>query len=130
MDIQAVNTNMVNNGNGNEKETKTDKAVERVQREFINQICEGKSEKEAFVASLHAIDEKYNPQEDEFHKEGEMVYGCQGKLGARSISPEKVKFWVGVIAQAVPILESFVDWIISIKNGKQTNEETKNSTTA
>lgn len=110
------------------KKAEQQKTVERVQNAFLHQVEAGKSEKEAFVEALKAIDEKYNPECDKFC--------CSEKLGAsnqmikasgkvvrdvaddvvevakKSIDPDDFKKWLEVISFAVPIFEGFVDWIL------------------
>lgn len=99
---------------------KQNEAVLRVQTEFLNQISEGKCEKEAFLQSLKAIDEKYNLEKDTVKFETQTV--C-----AKKITPDTAMKWLDVIATAVPIIIKFVDWILekfpSCNNNQPHTEE-------
>ncbi len=110
------------------KKAKQQETVGRVQHAFLHEVEAGKSGKEAFLQSLKAIDEKYNPECDK--------YCCQARLGVssemvkvsgkvahevaddvanavkKSLEPDDIKKWLEVIAFAVPLFESFVDWIL------------------
>lgn len=107
---------------------KQNEAVLRVQNEFLNQISEGKCEKEAFLQSLKAIDEKYNLEKDT------IEIGTQTAC-AKKITPDTAMKWLDVIATAVPIIMKFVDWILEKfpscnNNQPQTEEFCCRSTTA
>lgn len=92
---------------------KHEASIKRVQSEFLKQLSEGKSEKEAFLGSLKAIDEKYNPQKDELSIRYENAVGAKYTAKAFKMpSAESTKKWLEVIAFAVPIITGFVDWIM------------------
>lgn len=107
MGIQAIGTE---SASLNKTSDKKQQAVKRVQTEFLSQVAQGKNEKEAFLQSLKAIDEKYNLEKDtvQFSKyETAGAYKC-----AKSINPETAMKWLDVIATAVPIVMNFVDWLL------------------
>ena len=119
MDVKAINAGVVSTPQKDEKHQAT---IQRVQAEFINQLYQGKSEGEAFKNSLKAINEKYNPQEDEFKSElhdtvGCSTEGCVGKLGSAGHMMKSIKLpsgktilkWLNFIAEALPILLQIID---------------------
>ncbi|MBQ8886201.1 MAG: hypothetical protein IJY61_00680 [Candidatus Gastranaerophilales bacterium] len=117
------------------KKEKKEQAVQRVKTEFLRQVQEGVSEKEAFKNSLKAIDEKYNPQADKFQSTTNDAVGCSQPqyLCAKAfkmpkLDPEDVKVWLEIIEKAIPVvlscvtaIENFVDWLIEHK-APQTGE--------
>ena len=122
MDVKAINAGVVSTPQKDEKHQAT---IQRVQAEFINQLCKGKSETEAFRSSLKAIDEKYNPKEDEFKAEMHETVGCTlehcnvAKLGSVHNVMKSVKLpngktilkWLNFIAEALPIILQIIDRI-------------------
>lgn len=106
MGIQAIGAE---NASLNKTNDKKQQAVKRVQTEFLSQVSQGKSEKEAFLQSLKAIDEKYNLEKDtvQFSYDTAGTYKC-----AKSIDPETAMKWLDVISKAVPIVINFVDWLL------------------
>ena len=109
MEVQALGQNSTSN-----VKSKHDAVVKRVQTEFLSQINEGKSEKEAFLNALHAIDSKYNPVKDEVKL---------AKTERISATPESAKKWLEVIAIVVPMLENFIDWILDKFSGHKNNND-------
>ncbi len=99
-----------------------------MQNAFLHHVEAGKSEKEAFLQSLKAIDEKYNPECDKFccserHGASNEMIKTSGKVAKdvaddvvevakKSIAPNDIKNWLEVIAFAVPLIEGFVDWLL------------------
>ena len=120
MEVKGINSGTTTAPKQNEKHQAT---IQRVQAEFINQLYQGKSEGEAFKNSLKAIDEKYNPKEDEYKTNPQQTVGCStegcvGKLGGahmmKSIklpSGKTVIGWLKFIAEALPILLEIIDKI-------------------
>lgn len=101
--------------------------VARVQHVFLHEVAEGKSGREAFLESLKAIDEKYNPECDKLCKSNSIENCTVGNVSSaivqevadeavemakKAIEPDDIKKWLDVIAYAVPILEGFIDWIL------------------
>lgn len=120
MDVKSINSGIIAT---TKKDDKHQATIQRVQAEFINQLYKGKSETEAFRSSLKAIDEKYNPQEDEYKSEMHDAVGCSlercsvGKLGSvqnvmKSIklpSSKTVLKWLNFIAETLPILLEIIN---------------------
>ena len=118
------------------KKEKKEQAIQRVKTEFLRQVQEGVSEKEAFKNSLKAIDEKYNPQTDKFESTKCETVGCAQPehLYAKAfkmpkIDPEAVKVWLEIIEKALPVvltcvtaIENFIDWLIE-KNAPKDNSK-------
>ena len=115
------------------KKEKKEQAIQRVKTEFLRQVQEGVSEKEAFKNSLKAIDEKYNPEEDMFCA-CDTAVGSSSKMikqsvqGVKKPNPETVKVWLEIIEKALPVIltcitaiENFVDWLIEKMAPKEEN---------
>ena len=104
------------------KKEKKEQTIQRVKSEFLRQVQEGVSEKEAFKNSLKAIDEKYNPKADKFEctKMDSVGMSTQYLKAAKiSLNPETVKVWLEIIEKALPVvltcvtaIENFIDWMI------------------
>lgn len=130
------------------KKERKEQAVQRVKTEFLRQVQEGVSEKEAFKNSLKAIDEKYNPKADKFECKMNDAVGmsteCLKAAKMPKLDPSNVKVWLEIIEKALPVvltcvtaIENFIDWLIEHKAPKgeqsaiQENLQTvKYSTTA
>lgn len=121
MEVKEINSGTTTAPKQNEKHQAT---IQRVQAEFINQLYQGKSEGEAFKNSLKAIDEKYNPKEDEYKTNpqqtvGCSIEGCVEKLGGTNYMMKSIKLpsgktvigWLKFIAEALPILLEIIDKI-------------------
>ena len=115
------------------KKEQKEQAVQRVKTEFLRQVQEGVSEKEAFKNSLKAIDEKYNPQADKFqcanYECAKMPTGGLKGLKTAKLDPEAVKVWLEIIEKALPVvltcvtaIENFIDWLIE-KNAPKDNSK-------
>lgn len=107
MGIQAISAE---NASINKTKNEKQQAVKRVQTEFLSQVSQGKSEKEAFLQSLKAIDEKYNLEKDTVQLskyETVGAYKC-----AKFMEPNTALIWLEVIEKAVPIVMNFVDWLL------------------
>lgn len=98
------------NASSNKTKNEKQQAVRRVQTEFLSQVSQGKSEKEAFLQSLKAIDKKYNLEKDTVQLSKYETAGTH--KCAKPINPETVMKWLDVIAAAVPIVMNFVDWLL------------------
>lgn len=120
MDVKGINSGIIATTKKDEKHQAT---IQRVQAEFINQLYQGKSETEAFKNSLKAIDEKYNPTEDEFRTEKESTVGKTSalhdteKLGSTMSMMKAIKLpsgktvlkWLKFIAETLPILLEIIN---------------------
>ena len=96
---------------------------------------EGKDEKAAFKESLKAIDEKYNPQEDEFKPSDKEAVGyssdfavynklCAPKNMMKSFKMPDAKTilaWLTFISEALPIL---LDILNKLPKPEQKPEQT------
>ena len=115
------------------RKEKNEQAIQRVKAEFLKQVQEGTTEKEAFKNSLKAIDEKYNPEEDMFCA-CDTAVGSSSKMlkqsvqGVKKTNPETVKVWLEIIEKALPVIltcitaiENFVDWLIEKMAPKEEN---------
>ena len=120
------------------KKEKREQAIQRVKTEFLSQIGEGVSEKEAFKNSLKAIDKKYNPNADKFCCESAKVGASPKVLNqsvktVKNLNPESVKVWLEIIEKALPVIltcvtaiENFVDWLIEKMAPKEETAEVQN----
>ena len=87
------------------KKQKNAEAVHRVQTEFLSQVGEGKTPREAFFDSLKAMEEP-KENEDSFQK----VTTEKNIAGAlKYLTPDKIKPWLELIAFAIPIIKQIVD---------------------
>lgn len=132
MDVKGINSGIIAT---TKKDDKHQATIQRVQAEFINQLYQGKSETEAFKNSLRAIDEKYNPKEDEFRTEKGSTVGQASALhnteklgGAMSMmkaiklpSSKTVLKWLKFIAETLPILLEIINNLP--KSDKKPSEE-------
>ena len=111
------------------KKEKKEQTVQRVKTEFLRQVQEGVSEKEAFKNSLKAIDEKYNPKADKFECKMNDAVGmsteCLKAAKMPKLDPSNVKVWLEIIEKALPVIltcvtaiENFIDWLIEHKAPK------------
>ena len=100
---------------------KQQETVQRVQVEFLNQISKGKDEQTAFQEALKAIDEKYNPQEDEvkLNKAEDVQFencanSVKNVLHSKAInfkmpSLETIVKWLGYIADVLPMILKIIE---------------------
>lgn len=119
MSIQAIGAE---NASLKKTNDKNQQAVKRVQTEFLSQVAQGKSKKEAFLQSLKAIDEKYNVEKDNVQFSKCDIAGTS--VCAKSMNPETAMKWLDVIAVAVPIVMKFIDWLLD-KLPSGDNKETQ-----
>ena len=124
---------------------KQQETVQRVQVEFLNQISKGKDEQTAFQEALKAIDEKYNPQEDEvkLSNTGNVQYeNCANPMEnafhlkamkAKMPSWETILKWLGYIADVLPTILDIISKLPTTNaepNTQQNNHSVAYSTTA
>jgi uncharacterized protein with von Willebrand factor type A (vWA) domain len=115
------------------RKEKKEQTVQRVKSEFLKQVQEGVTEKEAFKNSLKAINEKYNPDKDMFCT-CDTTVGSSSTMIKQSVqsvkkpNPETVKVWLEIIEKALPVIltcvtavENFVDWLIEKMAPKEEN---------
>lgn len=98
---------------GNTKNDADAAKVKRVQTEFLRQIYGGKNEKDAFMESLKAIDEKYQPKSD--------VYITLGNI--RSVKTESINKWFDIISDAIPVMENIFSLLTNVKKGSENKPE-------
>ncbi len=100
------------------KKDKHQEAVQRVQAEFLSQVSEGKSPREAFFNSLGAIEQSKNKDGDVYEK---AHVAKEGTL-KMSIKPDQIRPWLELIKFAIPIIQSIVELIFPKKNDKPQTE--------
>ena len=86
-----------------------EQTVQRVKLEFLKQVQEGVTEKEAFKNSLKAINEKYNPDKDMFCTYNTALDSSSKMLNqsvqsVKKPNPETVKVWLEIIEKALPVI--------------------------
>ena len=119
MTIEAIGVQ--NNTPQISQKEKQQETVQRVQVEFLNQISKGKDEQTAFQEALKAIDEKYNPQEDEvkLNKAEDVQFencanSVKNVLHSKAInfkmpSLETIVKWLGYIADVLPMILKIIE---------------------
>ena len=138
MVIEAIGVQ--NNTSQISKKEKQQETIQRVQVEFLNQISKGKDEQTAFQEALKAIDEKYNPQEDEvkLNKAEDVQFeNCEKSkenilyskaINTKMLSLEDVLKWLRYIAKILPTLLDIIEQLPI--NANKNNPTVAFSTTA
>jgi hypothetical protein len=110
-------------------QSKKEKATERVQQEYLYQIRQGKTNKQAILESLKALDDDYQPKTDCFEcRETANVCG-KIKLPSRETISKTLDFIVKIGPIIYELFNKLCDFIP--KKQEQTEEKPiENSTTA
>ena len=99
-------------------------STQRVKEAFLRQVSMGVDARKAFLNSLNAIDEKYNPKNDEYICE-EYVPKKGKNLAAmpiKKIKLQEIITWIEVIDAMIPVIEKFFN--LMDKNKQLPNEST------
>ena len=97
--------------------------TERVKKDFLNRISAGEDAKEAFLASLKAISEKYNPGQDEYISSCEEMRLGSAKCCKINVTPEAVTKWLAVIDMAIPVIEKIMSLLSKAPNSNNQNDD-------
>ena len=118
MDVQKVITGEVTK----KPQTKGQKAAERMQKEYLYQLQQGKSSKQSLLESLKALDDKFQPECD--------CYECASRDGvyAKMHLPDRktISKVLDFIVKVGPILYELLNQIwdlIPAKNDKNENDK-------
>lgn len=90
------------------KSQKNKEAVLSVQAEFLSQVEQGKTPKEAFFDSLKVMEPEYKNQDGDSYCKKEISEKSVANI-AKNLTPQNIKPWLELIAFAIPIIKSIMD---------------------